>query len=63
MKNPRASLSSVVVLGFFSIAAGCASVPAERGSATMSVGCPTSADVPNARYVGPYRGVENNLTA
>lgn len=53
----------MVVLGSISLAGGCASVPAENVSTTIAVVCPTSADVPNARYIGPYRGVENNLTA
>jgi predicted Rossmann-fold nucleotide-binding protein len=34
---------------------------ASAGSIVMTLECPTSGSVPNARYIGPYQGVENNL--
>jgi predicted Rossmann-fold nucleotide-binding protein len=59
-KSSRASQASIMALASV-LAAGCATVPT-GGPMTMPVVCPTSADVPNARYVGPYGGIENNLT-
>jgi predicted Rossmann-fold nucleotide-binding protein len=40
---------------------GCQTVP--RASPSLTFECPTSEKTPNARYVGPYLGVENHLAA
>jgi predicted Rossmann-fold nucleotide-binding protein len=49
------------------LALGACTTPQGQGdktsatSAAMTFACPISETVPNARYIGPYRGVENNL--
>lgn len=45
--------------------AACTSLPSRpaRNAALFELDCPQLAGVPNARYVGPYRGPENELTA
>lgn len=50
--------SPVLLLAIAALLAGCATPPAP-GTATLSLSCPRLAGVPNADYVGPYRGVEN----
>jgi predicted Rossmann-fold nucleotide-binding protein len=50
------------VLGTFTCIfwlAGCAMLP----NANNAMLCPVNANVPNARYIGPYLGIENNLSA
>jgi len=50
------------VIAALVLLSGCVNLSPSRSSG-LTFDCPTSAKAPNARYVGPYLGVENNLTA
>lgn len=60
---PRRFWTVVVSMIALLTTVGCTMDSARRGSsASAEPPCPTSKDVPLARYVGPYLGVENVLT-